>query len=98
MTIADRHQGGGTDDEAKLIIGHRLVFNSTASSGIEALVKNCAGFRVEVDFVEFPANEPDAIYQGSIIRVRDTRLSASTFFKSRNRPAAYIARARNPQA
>jgi len=55
-----------------------LVFNFTASSGIEALVKNFAKFRVEVDFVEFPANEPDAIYQGSIIRVRDTRLPAST--------------------
>jgi len=54
-----------------------LVFNSTASSGIEALVKNCARFRVEVDFLEFPANEPNAVYQGSIIRVRDTRLSAS---------------------
>ena len=52
-----------------------LVFNSTASPGIEALVKNCTGFRVEVDFVEFPADEPDAVYQASTIRVRDTRLS-----------------------
>lgn len=50
-----------------------LVFSSTESSGVQALVKNCASFRVESEFVQFPASEPDAVYQGTIIRVRDTR-------------------------
>jgi len=50
-----------------------LVFSSAASTGIEALIKKCATFRVEAEFFQLPANEPDAGYQISIIRVRDTR-------------------------
>ena len=50
-----------------------LVFSSTESSGIASLVSNAARFRVELGFVEFPAPEPHAVYQGSIIRVRESR-------------------------
>jgi hypothetical protein len=48
-----------------------LVFSSAQSAGIESLVKNCANFRVEADFVRLPTNKPDAVYDGTIILVRD---------------------------
>jgi hypothetical protein len=47
-----------------------LVFSSTFSPDIATLVQNCAPFRIESEFVKFAANEPDAIYEGSILRVR----------------------------
>ncbi len=67
-----------TDQGAKFInklvaqCAEDLVFSSAQSAGIESLVKNCANFRVEAEFVQLPANEPDAVYDGAIIRVRDT--------------------------
>lgn len=69
---------GITDQDAKSInrlvaqCGEDLVFSSTASTGIEALVKNCARFRVEAEFVRLPSKEPDTVYEGSVIRVRET--------------------------
>jgi Protein of unknown function (DUF4238) len=48
-----------------------LVFSSAPSPGIQWLVRNCAKFRVHAEFIRVPASEPDAIYQGTIIRVRD---------------------------
>lgn len=49
-----------------------VVFSSTSSPRIAALVKRYAKFRVELNFVEFPAKgEEDAIYQGYIIDVRE---------------------------
>lgn len=51
-----------------------LVLSSTNSSAVATLVRNAARFRVETEFVEFPAPEPDAVYQGSIIRVRESRV------------------------
>lgn len=50
-----------------------LVLSSTDSSTIATLVRNAARFRVELDFVEFPAPEPDTVYYGSIVRVRESR-------------------------
>ena len=51
-----------------------LVLSSTGSSrAIATLVRNAANFRVETEFVEFAAPQPDTFYQGSIIRVRETR-------------------------
>jgi hypothetical protein len=47
-----------------------LVFSSYQSAGLASLVVNNAHFRVEPEYVELPATEPDAIYQGIIIRVR----------------------------
>jgi hypothetical protein len=38
-------------------------------------VLNNARFRVEPEYVELPAAEPDAIYQGIIIRVRERSLT-----------------------
>lgn len=49
-----------------------LVLCSYRSDGLASLVANCAKFRVEAEYVELPAPEPDAIYQGTIIRVRET--------------------------
>lgn len=50
-----------------------LVLSSYQSAGLAALVVNNARFRVEPEYVELPAAEPDAIYQGIIIRVRELR-------------------------
>lgn len=50
-----------------------LVLSPIKSTGIASLVANCARFRVEPEYVEFPAAEPDAIYQGTIVRVREAR-------------------------
>jgi hypothetical protein len=46
-----------------------LVFSSAQSTGIESLVRKCAKFRVDAEFIQFPAKEPDAVYDGTIIRV-----------------------------
>jgi hypothetical protein len=68
---------GITDKGAKSInklvaqCAEDLVFSRTPSPGIEALVKNCARFRMEAEFVRLPSNEPDTIYDGSVIRVRE---------------------------
>ena len=73
-----------TEQGAKLInkriaqCAEDLVFSSTESAGIETLVRNCATFRVEVDFIRLPADTPDAVYDGSIIRVRDMGKAAAT--------------------
>jgi hypothetical protein len=48
-----------------------LVFSSAQSSGIAALVKKYGRFRVDAEFLEFPAREEEAIYQGVTIRVRE---------------------------
>jgi Protein of unknown function (DUF4238) len=50
-----------------------LVFSSAQSGGIESLVRNCAKFRADAEFIQLPANEPDAVYNGTYIRVRDMR-------------------------
>ena len=50
-----------------------LVLCSYRSEGLASLVANCARFRMEPEYIEFPAPEPDAIYQGTIIRVREAR-------------------------
>lgn len=69
--------GKVTERGAKLInklvaqCAEDLVFSSIQSVGIESLVKNCAQFRVDADFVELPAGEPDAVIHGTVIRVRD---------------------------
>lgn len=48
-----------------------FVFSPAASSGIEALVKKYAKYRVDAEYVELPgAPGEDAIYRGTIIRVR----------------------------
>jgi hypothetical protein len=47
-----------------------VVFSSTRSASVEKMVRNAARFRLELDFVKFPAGEPDAVYHGSILRVR----------------------------
>lgn len=48
-----------------------LVFSSVESEGIRKLVSRYAKYRVESEFVEFPAKEPDAIHTGSILRARE---------------------------
>lgn len=53
-----------------------LVFSSAPSKGIHTLVNKYAGFRIEAEFVRFPTSEADTIYDGSIIRVREARLSS----------------------
>ena len=50
-----------------------LVLSSIRSDAIATLVHNASRFRLEPEFVEYPALEPDAVYQGSIIRVRARR-------------------------
>ena len=54
-----------------------LVFSSAQSAGIESLVRNCANFRVDAEFIQLPADEPDAVYNGTIIRVRDMGKAAT---------------------
>jgi hypothetical protein len=51
-----------------------LVLSSYQSAGLATLVVNNALFRVEPEYVELPAAEPDAIYQGIIIRARERPL------------------------
>jgi hypothetical protein len=58
--------------------GEDLVFSSIRSAGIESLVRNCARFRVDVEFIQLPTNEPDAVYDGSIIRIRDMSRAVHT--------------------
>lgn len=48
-----------------------MIFSSAASSGLDALVKKYAKYRVEAEYVELPADEEDSIYQVSILRVRE---------------------------
>lgn len=57
----------------KLIVrcAEDVVFSSEASSGVAALVKKYARHRVVMDYVELPADRPDSIYQGAIMRVRE---------------------------
>lgn len=55
-----------------------LVLSSIKSEAIATLVHNAARFRLESEFVEYPALEPDAVYQGSIIRVRARRPETAT--------------------
>ncbi len=50
-----------------------LVISSIKDDAIATLVRNAARFRVELEFVELVAPEPDAVYQGSIIRVREAQ-------------------------
>jgi len=50
-----------------------VVLSSAKSAAMATLVANCAKFRVEAEYVEFPAPEPDAIYQGTIICVREAQ-------------------------
>jgi hypothetical protein len=50
-----------------------LVISTAHSAGIESLVRNCAHFRVDADFVRLPSGEPDAVYDGTIIRVHEVR-------------------------
>ena len=50
-----------------------LVISTAHSVGIESLVRNCARFRVDAEFVTLPTTEPDAVYDGTIIRVREVR-------------------------
>lgn len=59
----------------KLIVrcAEDLVLSPYKSESLATLVANNARFRVEADYVEWPAAEPDAIYQGTIIRVRERR-------------------------
>jgi hypothetical protein len=47
-----------------------LVLSSISSDAIATLVHNASRFRLEPEFIEYPALESDAIYQGTIIRVR----------------------------
>ena len=50
-----------------------LVFSPVASSRIEECVRKYDKWRIEVDYVELPGNKgEDAIYQGSILSVRET--------------------------
>jgi Protein of unknown function (DUF4238) len=48
-----------------------MIFSSVASSGLEALVKKYAKYRIEAEYVELPADEEDSIYQLSRLRVRE---------------------------
>jgi hypothetical protein len=50
-----------------------LVLSSAKSDEVAAMVARCARFRVEAEYVELPADEPDAVYQGTIIRVREAQ-------------------------
>ena len=50
-----------------------LVLSSIDADAIATLVRNAAKFRVETQFVEFPAAEANTKYQGSMIRVRESR-------------------------
>jgi hypothetical protein len=61
-----------------------LVFSSAQSASIESLVRNCANFRVEAEFIQLAADEPDAVYDGTIIRVRDMGKAAYTKRQRRN--------------
>lgn len=54
-----------------------LVFSSVQSAGIESLVRNCAQFRVDADFIHLPAGEPDARIGGGVICVRDMGKAAA---------------------
>ncbi len=48
-----------------------LVFSSTESTGIAQLVKKYARYRMTPEYVEFPGNEDNSMYDGVIIRVRE---------------------------
>lgn len=52
-----------------------LVFSSRLSDADRQLVAKCANFRLDVECVQFPdpAGDPDAMIQGSILRVREVR-------------------------
>lgn len=51
-----------------------LVFASKADASIQELVKTYGKYGMEADYVELEVpGEPDAIYQGTIIRVRERR-------------------------
>lgn len=74
--VAQRSIGGPEAKRLNKMVARsaeELVFSSVRSAGISALVRNAARFRMEVDFVEFPANEPDAVYQGSILAVQESK-------------------------
>jgi Protein of unknown function (DUF4238) len=48
-----------------------MIFSFAASSGLDALVKKYAKYRVDAEYVELPADEEDSIYQASILRIRE---------------------------
>lgn len=52
-----------------------LVFSSRLSDADRQLVAKCANFSLDVECVQFPdpAGDPDAMIQGSILRVREVR-------------------------
>jgi hypothetical protein len=60
-------------NKAIVMCAEQLVLSAYRSDGLASLVAKCARFRVETEYVEIPAPEPDAIYQGTIIRVREAR-------------------------
>lgn len=48
-----------------------LVFSSKESPGIQCLVKKYSKYKVDVEHIEFPDEEKDSIYTGTITRVRE---------------------------
>jgi hypothetical protein len=46
-----------------------LVFSSKEDREIGELVKECAAYRVDATYAEFPTRGEDAVYQGVAIQV-----------------------------
>lgn len=57
----------------KLVVqcAEELVISSRKDEAAAELAKKYKNFRMDAEYVEFAANEPDAMYQGTIIRVRE---------------------------
>ena len=66
-------QGAKSINRLIVQCAEELVISSGHSAGIKSLVRNCARFRVDAEFVRLPSDEPDAVYDGTIIRVREVR-------------------------
>lgn len=59
----------------KLVVqcAEELVFSSRKDEAAVELAKKYKNFRVDAEYVEFAADEPDAIYQGTVIRVKEVK-------------------------
>ncbi len=80
--IGHVRKGEATTNGAKAInkltaqCAEDLVFCTKVSPGIETLVRNCANFRMELDFREISAIGSDGVLQIARISARETRSAA----------------------
>lgn len=59
----------------KLVVqcAEELVFSSRRDEAAAALATKYRNFRLDAEYVELASNEPDTMYQGTIIRVREAK-------------------------